>query len=133
MKILAAIAAAMLLTAASALADGTVRVRVVDAATQHPVSGVVVTVDTLAGVEYQETTDKYGIAHFLTVPDGRAAALVRDEPYLSLCQNLFTVSSTQWREMTLEVTRERSGVRPRACTISNLVNPGEGADVYNVF
>lgn len=134
MKTLAAIAAAMLLTSAAALADGSVSVRVIDAASHKPVKGVTVTVESHAGMVYESSTDKNGMAHFLTVPDGRALAVVQDRDYVSLCQNVFAVSSLQRREMTLEVARNASGeVHPRICALSNLVNPGEGADVYDIF
>lgn len=136
MKTLAAIAAAMLLTATAALADGSVSVRVIDAASHRPVKGVTVTVESHAGMVYESSTDRNGIAHFLTVPDGRALAVVQDRDYVSLCQNVFAVSSLQRREMTLEVATPRNAVgpvRPRICVLSNLVNPGEGADVYDIF
>jgi hypothetical protein len=136
MKTLAAIAAAMLLTSAAALADGSVSVRVIDAASHKPVKGVTVTVESHAGIVYESSTDKNGMAHFLTVPDGRALAVVQDRDYVSLCQNVFAVSALQRREMTLEVASPRSGsgeLHPRICALSNLVNPGEGADVYDIF
>ena len=135
MKILAALAASMLITGTAALADGSVSVRVIDAASHRPVKGVTVTVESHAGMVYESNTDKNGIAHFLTVPDGRTLAVVQQPQYVSLCQNVFAVSSLQRREMTLEVASGRNAaqVQPRICALSNLVNPGEGADVYDIF
>jgi hypothetical protein len=138
MKFLLALTAAMFFGASAALAQGMVTVHVVDAKTGKPLSGVPVALYGRAG-EQDGVTDRHGAVFFLTVPDGMArVAASQDRPpyYISTCVASFTVSSDQQRTVTLEavrVTREMGLYQPRRCDLSNLVQPGVSADVYDIF
>lgn len=125
--------AAMLLGGTVALADGTLTVHVVDAATGKPLAGQSVRLTDASG-DFVAATDKRGNAHFLAVPVGRSSVDATAGAYRSRCQPYFTVSSNQHRIVTIDV--ERTGKQTEAgplCPLSGLVNPGESADVYNIF
>ena len=133
MKFLVALMAAMLLGGTVAFADGMVTVHVVDAATGRPVSGQSVRLTDASG-HFVAATDRRGNAHFLTVPVGRSSVDATAGAYRSRCQPYFTVSSNQHRIITIDV--ERIGKETEAgplCPLSGLVNPGESADVYDIF
>lgn len=133
MKFFIAVLAAMVLGGAVALADGAVTVHVVDAATGKPVAGQSVRLTDASG-DFVAATDKHGNAHFLTVPVGRSSIDATAGAYRSRCQPYFTVSSNQHRVVRIDV--ERAGKQAEAgplCPLSGLVNPGESADVYNIF
>lgn len=124
---------AFLMSGAAALADGMVTAHVVDAHTGKSVPGQTVTLTNSVG-DYAAITDKRGDAHFLSVPIGRSSLDATGGRYRSLCQPYFIVSTNQRRIVRVEVERSRGNVPPGPlCALSNLVNPGESADVYNIF
>lgn len=132
MKFAVAAIAALLLTAAPALAEGLVTVHVIDAHSRKPLRGIPVTVTGAFG-DLDGVTDKLGNVTFLSVPAGRSTVVAADE-YISPCTPYFTVSTGQHRAVTLIVSPRVPGKNPvqPLCAMSNLVNAGEGADVYDV-
>lgn len=138
MKSIIAILAAIVCCSSVALAQGAVTVHVVDARSGKPVSGVPVAMYGPGG-ELDGITDRHGSAVFLTVPDGRTRVAASQETapyYISTCVAAFTVASDQHRDVTLQVVKvtPRMGeYHPRHCVLSNLVQPGVGADVYDIY
>lgn len=132
MRAALAFMAAVLLVGAPALADGIVTVHVIDAHSHKPLRGIPVTLTGAFG-GFEGVTDKLGNVDFLSVPAGRSTALAADE-YISPCTPYFNVSTDQHRTVNLIVSPRTPGQTPvqPLCAISNLVNPGEGADVYDV-
>jgi len=135
MKFFFALTAALLLGGGVALADGMVTVHVANARSGKPVVGQTVHLTDAAG-DFVATTDKLGNAIFMNVPAGRSSVDATAGPYASRCQPYFTVSSYQHRVVRLDVDPVPANANVTAgplCPLSSLVNPGEGADVYNIF
>ena len=128
---LAAIVAFVLL-GSPALAEGIVTVHVTDAHSGKPLRGIAVTVTGAFG-DLGGRTDKLGNVNFLNVPPGRSTVAAADE-YVSPCTPYFMVSSDQHRTVNLIVSPRMPGqdAFQKLCAMSNLVNSGEGADVYDV-
>ena len=137
MRFFVAFLAAAALCSSAALAQGAVTVHVLDARNGKPVGGVPVALYGPGG-EQDAVTDRRGSVVFLTVPPGRTQVAASQESapyYISTCVAAFSVSSDQHRDITLEVVKvtPRTGEhRPRHCLLSNLVQPGVGADVYDI-
>jgi 5-hydroxyisourate hydrolase-like protein (transthyretin family) len=133
MKFFLAFAAAMLFGGAAALADGMVTVHVVDAKSGKPVTGQNVRLTNAFG-DYVATTNKHGDALFMSVPSGRASVDAGGRSYVSRCQPYFTVSNDQHRIVIVRVQPNApTGQTGPLCAQSGLVQPGVGADVYNIF
>jgi hypothetical protein len=124
--------AAFLFSTGAALADGIVTVHVVDAHSGKPIAGQTVRLTDAQG-DFVSNTDKRGDALFISVPVGRSTAVV--DGYLTRCLAYFTVGADQHRYVTLRVRPFTGGsvtARP-LCHLNGLVNPGQGADVYEIF
>ncbi len=134
MKIAPLLAVLLLCGGAVALADGMVTVHAVDARTHKPLVGRKVRL-TNAFTDLVSVTNRAGDALFLTVPDGRTTIDIDDARYRSRCTPYFTVSFNQHSIVTVHLIAAsvRESTPAPLCPLSRLVNPGEGADVYDVF
>jgi hypothetical protein len=123
----------MLYSAVAVAADGIVTVHVVDAKSGKPLPRQQVQLTNAYG-DFIAQTNKHGDATFMTIPAGRSTVDIVSSDYVSHCQPYFIVAADQHRLVTIDV--ERSGLNPSSplCRLSsNLVQPGVGADVYDIF
>jgi len=133
MKFFVALAGALALSTAAALAEGMVTVHVVDAKSGKSVAGQNVRLTNAFG-DFVATTDKHGNALFISVPPGRASVDATGRNFVSRCQPYFTVSADQNRIVTVHVQPNAPTGEPGPlCAVPNLVQPGVGADVYDIF
>jgi hypothetical protein len=122
-----------LLCPCAALAQGFLTVRVVNAQNGKPVAAQTVTITGAHG-DLVATTDRHGIVSFLDVPSGRTSADASGGGYVSRCRPFFDVSAGQHRILTIDViaASPQQDTAGPFCALSDLVNPGEGADVYDI-
>jgi hypothetical protein len=71
---------------------------------------------------------------FISVPSGRSSVDASGRDYVSRCQPYFTVSTNQHRIVTVHVQPNAPTGQPGPlCAQPGLVQPGVGADVYDIF
>ncbi|MFN2527967.1 MAG: carboxypeptidase-like regulatory domain-containing protein [Candidatus Baltobacteraceae bacterium] len=141
MKIVCVVALCMLLAPGSrAMADGNtgmVRGHVNDQKNQ-PVEGASVTLN-IDGEEITTTTGLDGFFVFLSVRPGLTYVTPEKMGYSWTCLPLYRVFANQTRDVGTimlsnnPVDRETLGPRCEASLHSLLPNPGETADVYDIF
>lgn len=124
---------ATMLCTAAALSQGIVTVHVVDAKSGKPVQGQNVRLTNASG-HFVATTDKRGDALFISVQSGHASVEATGRNYVTRCQPYFTVSSEQHRIVTVRVQPNApTGQTGPLCAVPGLLQPGEGADVYDIY
>ena len=134
MKFFIALATAVILSSAAVFAaDGIVTVHVVDAKSGRPIAKEQVQLTNAYG-DFTAQTNKRGDATFMSIPAGRSTVDIVSADYVSHCQPYFVVAADQHRLVTIDVQRTRLNPSSPLCRLSSsLVQPGVGADVYDIF
>ena len=131
-SILAALlVAAFLPLAAMAGTTGAVSGRVVDAESQAPIAGVVVTARAPSQA-VTTITDAGGSFHFLSLPPDTYTLSFVKAPYDALSQNGISVFADQVQTINVKMVNLRTIARVTSQAVGSLVKAGTTGDVYSI-
>lgn len=127
----ALLVAAFLPFSAAAGTTGAISGRVVDASSQAPIAGVVVTARAPSQVA-TTTTDAGGTFHFLSLAPDTYTLSFSKEPYNPLSQTGISVFADQQQTITVKMVNLRTIARVTSQSTGSLVKAGTTGDVYSV-
>jgi hypothetical protein len=104
---------------------------IVDASTQAPIAGALITA-TSPSQTSSTTSDAHGHFVFLTLAPDTYTVRVEKSGYQSISQSGFTVLADQTQQVTLSLEPALKVIATAHTTASALVKPGVGGDLYNV-